>query len=183
MARVDRLDRSNANGNRRPKRTSNSNAAPPSGWQLRVGAFDDDYRRRARVHLSERDVKVWAPAISNAWKKFEIESLNARAGYLGIVGNETGGLVRVKREDMHYSAERAAEVFKKARVARGPAPSEICKQKVAAGHVAFANWIYADVNGSGNETIRRRLEVQGRRDHSQLIGRANYRPAGCARRR
>ncbi len=97
------------------------------------------------------NVKVWAPAISKAWKKFEIETLNARAGYLGIVGNETGGLVKVKREDMHYSAARAAEVFKKARVPHGTAPSETCKQKVAAGHVAFANWIYADVNGNGTK--------------------------------
>lgn len=123
------------------------------------------------------NVKVWAPAISNAWKKFAIESLNARAGYLGIIGNETGGLVRVKREDMHYTAERAAVVFKKAREAGGSGPSEICRQKVAAGHVAFANWIYANVNGNGNEASGDGWKFRGG-GIIQLTGRGNYLACG-----
>jgi len=124
-------------------------------------------------------VKVWAPAISKAWEKFGIESLNARAGYLGIIGNETGGLVKVKREDMHYTAARAAEVFKKARVPNGTAASATCKAKVAAGHVAFANWIYAGVNGNGNEASGDGFKFRGG-GIIQLTGRGNYAACGHA---
>lgn len=124
------------------------------------------------------DVKVWAPAISKAWEKFEIETSNARAGFLGIIGNETGGLVAVKRENMNYSAARAAHVFKKARGPDG-GPSEECKAKVAAGQQAFANWIYAGIIGNGNEASGDGWKFRGG-GIIQLTGRSNYQAAGDA---
>lgn len=125
------------------------------------------------------DVKVWAPAISKAWEKFGIKTINARAGYLGIIGNETGGLVAVKRENMHYSAARAAAVFKKARAPGSTGPSETAKQKVGAGQVAFANWIYAGVIGNGNEASGDGWKFRGG-GIIQLTGRSNYKACGDA---
>jgi putative chitinase len=122
---------------------------------------------------------VWAPAISKAWEKFGIKTVNAGAGFLGIIGNETGGLVAVKRENMHYTATRAAQVFKKAREKGGTVPSETCKQKVAAGEQAFANWIYADVIGNGHEASGDGWRFRGG-GIIQLTGRSNYKAAGDA---
>jgi len=124
------------------------------------------------------DANVWAPAITQAWGKFGFVTVNARAGFLGIIGNETGGLAKVKRERMNYSAERAAEVFRKARDGQG-GPSDICREKTAAGEEAFANWIYADIIGNGGEASGDGWKFRGG-GIIQLTGRDNYRACGEA---
>ena len=62
------------------------------------------------------DPATWAGAISRAWQRYGFDTVYAQAGFLAVIGNETGGLVNVARENMGYTAARAAEVFKRARV-------------------------------------------------------------------
>ena len=124
------------------------------------------------------DANVWAPAITKAWEKFGLTTVSARAGFLAIIGNESGGLTRVTRENMGYSAERAAEVFKRARGTDG-GPSALCKLKVAAGQEAFTNWIYAGVIGNGDEASGDGWRFRGG-GIIQLTGRANYKACGDA---
>lgn len=93
-------------------------------------------------------------------------------------GNETGGLVNVRRERMNYSAERAAQVFRKARGDDG-GPSETCKEKAAAGEEAFASWIYAGIIGNGDEASGDGWKFRGG-GIIQLTGRDNYKACGDA---
>lgn len=92
-----------------------------------------------------------APAIAEAWDRFGIASKNARAGFLGITGNETGGYRTIGREDMRYSADRALELFPRAQ-----AHPDVCRDRCST--VAqdrgkrFASWIYADLYGNGPES-------------------------------
>lgn len=111
---------------------------------------------------------VWARAITDAWRRFKIVSKAARAGFLGITGNETGGFTRTGREDMVYTPGRAAVVFSKARES-----ADVTATKIAAGERAFANWIYADRNGNGGEASGDGWEYRGT-GIIQLTGRGNF---------
>jgi len=110
----------------------------------------------------------WARVITDAWRRFKISSKAARAGFLGITGNETGGFTKTKREGMHYTPGRAAVVFSKARES-----ADITATKIAAGEQAFANWIYADRNGNGNEASGDGWKYRGA-GIIQLTGRGNF---------
>lgn len=128
------------------------------------------------------DPATWAGAISRAWQRYGFGSLYGQAGFLAVIGNETGGLVNVARENMAYTAARAAEVFKRARIDpddkhSGPTPA--CIDRCARGSMAFANWIYAHVNGNGDETSGDGWRYRGR-GIVQLTGRDNYARAGRA---
>jgi putative chitinase len=124
------------------------------------------------------DPAAWAPAISEAWERFGVASKNARAGFLGITGNESGQYTSVKREDMTYSPERAAQVWKKAQAPDG-GPSQTCRDKIAAGEQAFANWIYAGVVGNGDEASGDGWRFRGG-GIIQLTGRSNYSACSAA---
>ena len=124
---------------------------------------------------------VWAEAINAAWERFGFKSKNARAGFLGIIGNETGGLTAVARENTNWGANRMAELFTKARVDgsdTSSGPNETALQKQREGPVAQANWIYdgiiGNVPGSHDGYLYRGGGI------TQLTGRGNYRAAGQA---
>lgn len=122
------------------------------------------------------DAATWAPAIFRAWQRFGIETVEARAGFLGITGNETGGYTKFT-ENMNYSARRLLEVFP--RRIDGMAHAEAL---VAAGPQAIANRIYAGKYiglGNGDEASGDGWRYRGR-GVVQLTGRANYRAAGSA---
>lgn len=128
------------------------------------------------------DPATWAGAISRAWQRYGFDTVYAQAGFLAVIGNETGGLVNVARENMGYTAARAAEVFKRARVNpddphSGPTP--VCIDRAGKGSMAFANWIYAHVNGNGDETSGDGWRYRGR-GIIQLTGRGNYERAMAA---
>lgn len=122
------------------------------------------------------DAGTWAPAINRAWERWGITGLNARAGFLGITGNETGGYTKFS-ENMNYSARRLLEVFP--RRINGMVHAEVL---VAAGHQAIANRIYSGKYiglGNGDEVSGDGWRFRGR-GVVQLTGRANYRAAGAA---
>ena len=130
------------------------------------------------------DPAAWAAAISRAWQRYGFDTPNAQAGYLAIIGNETGGLTAVRRENMAYTAERAAEVFKRARANPDDpksGPSSACIDRCARGSMAFANWIYRDGYGPGNgsEASGDGWKFRGG-GACQLTGRANYKACGDA---
>lgn len=128
------------------------------------------------------DPETWAGAISRAWQRYGFETLNAQAGFLAIIGNETGGLVNVTRENMGYTPARAAEVFKRARIDPDDphsGPSADCIDRCAKGSMAFANWIYARINGNGDEASGDGWKYRGR-GIIQLTGRRNYARCGDA---
>lgn len=92
-----------------------------------------------------------APAISEAWDRFGIASKNARAGFLGITGNETGGYRTIGREDMRYSADRAFELFPKARANPNDCRDR-CSTVPQDRGKRFASWVYSDLYGNGPES-------------------------------
>lgn len=111
--------------------------------------FDADRLRAVFPNAANAD--ELAPAISKAWDRFGIASKNARAGFLGITGNETGGYRTIGREDMRYSAERAFELFPKAR-ANPDDTRDRCASVPQDRGKRFASWIYADLYGNGPES-------------------------------
>ncbi|HEX2887825.1 TIGR02594 family protein [Vineibacter terrae] len=119
---------------------------------------------------------IWANAISAAWQRFGIATRSARAGFLAIVGTETGGNFEVTRENMNYTPARAAQVWP-GRASAGGFPTQTCRERIAAGPQAFANWIYAGVNGNGDEASGDGFKYRGG-GIIQLTGRANYK--ACA---
>jgi len=125
--------------------------------------------------------EVWAEAINDAWARFGFKSKNARAGFLGIIGNETGGLTAVARENTSWGASRMSELFPKARVDRSDqssGPNETAMQKQREGPVAQANWAYDGTIGNVSGTDDGYLYRGG--GITQLTGRSNYRAAGGA---
>lgn len=94
----------------------------------------------------QADAEAWAPAVSKAWANYGFTNKMSRAGSLAICGAETGGFVEVKRENMRYTPARAFGVFRKARQYPAEAANRIYR-----GPAAFANWVYAFVNGNGDE--------------------------------
>lgn len=89
-------------------------------------------------------------ALNEAWAKYGIDSKAERAGFLGLVANETGGMRTIGREDMRYSAERAFELFPKARANPGTTADRCSTVQRDKGR-RFASWIYADLYGNGPE--------------------------------
>lgn len=116
---------------------------------------------------------LWANIIENAWIERDFRNRYARAGFLGICGNETGGFTRVSRENMSYSLVRAKQIFLRARE-----HPETCTQKLASPET-FANWIYADRLGNGDEASGDGWNYRGG-GIVQLTGRDNFRAAGAA---
>lgn len=114
--------------------------------------------------------EVWAPAIATAWERFGFSTPLERAGFLGIIGNETGGLQSVRRENMNYSYSRAAQVWP------GKAGA-IMADRCSKGPEAFANWIYAGIIGNGDEASGDGWRFRGG-GIIQLTGRANFTAAG-----
>lgn len=127
---------------------------------------------------SARDPEALVPAIVAAWDRFGFTTRQARAAWFGIVGNETGGLAQIGREDMRYSAERAFELFPKAR--QHP---EVCRDRCSSVRMdkgrRFASWIYADLYGNGDEASEDGWDYRGG-GMTQLTFRSAYASCGAA---
>lgn len=115
----------------------------------------------------------WVEPIFFAWEEFGFLDGVSRAGFLGICGNETGGFsLQIPVENMRYTMPQALANFKKAR----EHPTE-CEDRLKKGWEAFANWIYAGVNGNGDEASGDGARYRGR-GIIQLTGKENYLKAG-----
>lgn len=119
-----------------------------------------------------------AAVIGAAWDRFGFTTKSARAAWCGVVGNETGGLRQIGREDMRYSAERAFELFPKAR-ANPDVTRDRCASVPADKGRRFASWIYADLYGNGPEATEDGWRYRGG-GMVQLTFRSSYRACGEA---
>lgn len=125
------------------------------------------------------DPDAYAAEISTAWEAFGFTSKGARAGFLGVCGNETGGMRVIGRESMYYTAERAMAVpFTKA--LQYP---DICRDRCSTvaqdNGRRFANWIYADIYGNGPEESGDGWAFRGG-GMTQLTFRSAYKACGSA---
>lgn len=130
----------------------------------------------ARIFPSAPDPATWAEAIGAAWSRFAFDSVSARAGYLGICGNETGGFTSVRRENMNYSPRRAREVFGSMRASRCVKLCTLDDHGRRVRHddgEAFANCVYAGMIGNGGPETGDGWRFRGA-GIIQLTGRANY---------
>lgn len=130
------------------------------------------------VYPNATDAEAKTVAIASAWEAFGVTTKAARAAFLGIWGNETGGMITIGREDMRYSAERAFQLFQKAR-----AFPEVTRQRcstvpVDAGR-RFASWIYADLYGNGPEATEDGWRFRGG-GMTQLTFKSTYAACGKA---
>jgi len=118
-----------------------------------------------------------AAAITTAWTEFGFVNPNAQAGFLAVVGNETGGYRHAKaREDMTYAPRRAIAVFGSVRANRCVAlcPIDDSRNVVRADRgEAFANCIYAYMLGNGGPETGDGWRYRGGFD-TQLTGRTNH---------
>ena len=124
------------------------------------------------------DPIVYAAVIGAAWDRFSFTTKSARAAWCGIVGNETGGLRQIGREDMRYSAERAFQLFPKARANPDVTRDRCASVPVDKGR-RFASWIYADLYGNGPEATEDGWRYRGG-GMVQLTFRSSYRACGEA---
>lgn len=125
------------------------------------------------------DPDAYAAAISTAWDAFGFTSKGARAGFLGVIGNETGGCRQIGREDMRYSAERAISLpFAKA-AANPETTRDRCSTVPQDKGRRFASWIYADMYGNGPEATEDGWNYRGG-GMVQLTFRSAYRACGAA---
>lgn len=117
------------------------------------------------------DAAVWAQAITDAWAQFGFTSVNARAGFLGICGNETGGFTRVTTENTAWTSGQMMALF----------GVNAAKAADLAGKSAEAraNYCYQHRIGNGDEASGDGFRFRGR-GIVQLTGRGNYKAAGDA---
>ena len=124
------------------------------------------------------DPITYAAVIGAAWDRFGFTSKSARAAWCGVVGNETGGLRQIGREDMRYSADRAFQLFPKARANPDVTRDRCASVPVDKGR-RFASWIYADLYGNGPEATEDGWRYRGG-GMTQLTFRSAYRACGEA---
>lgn len=96
------------------------------------------------------DPIAYAACIGAAWDRFGFTTKSARAAWCGVIGNETGGLRTIGREDMRYTFDRALQLFPKVANHPDAARSRLDTVPVDKGR-RFASWIYADLYGNGPE--------------------------------
>lgn len=123
------------------------------------------------------DAETKAAAISAAWDRFGFTTKSARAAWCGIVANETGAMRTIGREDMRYSAERAFELFPKARQ-HPDVTRDRCASVPQDRGRRFASWIYSDLYGNGPEATEDGWKYRGG-GMVQLTFKSSY--ASCAK--
>lgn len=105
----------------------------------------------AQIYPACSDPELYARLFSEAWQEFGLDSRNARAGLLGILGGETGGALQVKRENMMYSPSRGNAVFGQ----RGVRCAHLAPLKDGGGvarddkGAAYAACVYGGMFGNG----------------------------------
>ena len=120
--------------------------------------------------------KVLAAAVSAAMETYGVKTKVAKASLCGIWGNETGGMTQIGRENMRYSAERAFELFTKARD-NPEITYDRCSTVPQDNGMRFASWIYGGLYGNGGESTRDGWLFRGG-GITQVTFRGTYRPCG-----
>ena len=107
-----------------------------------------------------------AEALSDSFKKYEINTVNRAAGFLAQCGHESAGFT-VLKENLNYSAEGLNKIFRKY------FPTLDSAKPYARNPERIANRVYANRMGNGPESSGDGYKFRGR-GAIQLTGRDNY---------
>ncbi len=120
-----------------------------------------------RIVCPQVNAPNWAPALVAAFSRFDLASNRRRAAAMGQFLVEAGPGLKEIVENLHYSAERASEVFHQI----FPTPDDAAP--FIGDPQKFANHVYANKNGNGDEASGDGFRFRGR-GLIQLTGRSEY---------
>jgi predicted chitinase len=125
------------------------------------------------VVCPEADAAVWVPALVAAFRRFDFSNDRRRAAAIGQFLVEAGPALNEISEDLHYSPDRACQVF--------PAlfPTPEAAEPYCANPRQFADAVYAGINGNGDAASGDGYRFRGR-GLIQLTGRDEYAAFGRA---
>ena len=115
----------------------------------------------------EANAAVWVPALVSAFEKFDLSNNRRRAAAMGQFLAEAGPALNETVEDLHYSPERACQVWP-ALFSSAAAAEPYCSDQRQ-----FADFVYANVNGNGDAASGDGYRFRGR-GLLQLTGRDEY---------
>jgi len=114
----------------------------------------------------------WIDAINETFDRFDINTPERQACFLGQCAHESGGFTALK-ENLNYSAEGLTKVW----------PKRFTSLEVAQPYhrnpEKIANKVYADRMGNGDESSGEGFKYRGR-GLIQLTGKDNYKACGDA---
>lgn len=126
-----------------------------------------------RIVCPQANAARWVPAVLSAFAKFGLSDDRRRAAAMGQFLVEAGSALNETVEDLHYSADRACQVFP-SRFSTPQAAEPYCLDQQR-----FADYVYAGVNGNGDAASGDGYRFRGR-GLIQLTGRNEYAAFGRA---
>jgi putative chitinase len=124
------------------------------------------------LKLTPAKAEEWIDAINETFDRFEINTPERQACFLGQCAHESAGFTALK-ENLNYSAEGLTKVWPKR------FPSLDAAQPYHRNPEKIANKVYADRMGNGDEGSGEGFKYRGR-GLIQLTGKDNYRACGEA---
>ena len=115
---------------------------------------------------------AWLDALNATFERFEINTPQRQACFIGQCGHESGGF-KTLSENLNYSAKGLAATWPKR------FPSEAAAEPYHRQPEKIANKVYSDRMGNGNEASGEGWKYRGR-GLIQLTGKDNYTRAGAA---
>ena len=115
---------------------------------------------------------TWADPLNETYERFDINTPERQAAFIGQCGHESGGFKTLK-ENLNYSAEGLQKTWP----SRFPTLADA--EPYARQPEKIANKVYAGRNGNGDEASGEGWSYRGR-GCIQLTGKANYTAAGEA---
>jgi predicted chitinase len=153
-----------------------ASSALPRGAALLAEAADDGSQKLTAAMAAvcggvNRD--VWVEPLREAFAKFGLDTDRRRAAAMGQFLVEAGSAFREVVENLNYSAERAAAIF------RSIFPTAAAAAPFAHNQEKFGNHVYANRLGNGDEASGDGFRFRGR-GLIQLTGRNEYTEFGNA---
>ena len=124
------------------------------------------------LKLTPAKAEEWIDAINETFDRFEINTPERQACFLGQCAHESAGFTALK-ENLNYSAEGLTKVWPKR------FPSLDAAQPYHRNPEKIANKVYADRMGNGDEASGEGFKYRGR-GLIQLTGKDNYKACGAA---
>ncbi len=113
---------------------------------------------------------TWADPLNETYERFDINTPERQAAFIGQCGHESGGFKTLK-ENLNYSAEGLQKTWPSRFLTLADA------EPYARQPEKIANKVYAGRNGNGDEASGEGWSYRGR-GCIQLTGKANYTAAG-----
>lgn len=120
-----------------------------------------------------RDPAAWAPALSAAMARYEIDGPDRIAGFLAQTGHESGQFNRLVENLNYTTPQRLMRVWPKR------FPTEASALPYVRNEPALANFVYARRLGNGDAASGDGFRYRGR-GLIQITGRSNYAACGTA---